>query len=328
MQTALITGGAGFIGFNLARALAPTCKKLVLCDNLQRGQLDADMKEFLNKNPHVTFVDDDLTQSDAYKKLGNKYDAVFHFAAILGVEIVERDPIKVVTNNLLSTIHLLNWFIRTKSRRLVFSSTSEVYADGVSLGTLPIPTPESVPITIKDIFHPRSSYAISKLVGEHLVAQYEQKYGFDFVIIRYHNVYGPRMGMDHVIPQMIQRLMGEENPVIVRSPGHTRSFCHVDDAVAATLSLMDTPAGQGLIVNVGNDRQEISILELVSLLCRIMGIERKLEKGPDQSGSVFRRCPDLVFLRRLTGFEPNTSLKEGLEQTWSWYQQNLLRRVS
>ena len=328
MQKVLITGGAGFIGFHLAKALVHQCEQLVLCDNLSRGQVDAELKAFLDKNSNVELITGDLTQPATYGKLGEAYDTVFHFAATLGVEIVEKDPEKVIRNNILNTLCLLDWFVEAKCRNLLFSSSSEVYADGVSLGFLPVPTSEKAAAVVADPSQPRSSYAISKLVGEHLAAQYGQRHKFDFTVIRYHNIYGPRMGAAHVIPQMVQRLSAGENPLTVRSPGHTRAFCYVDDAVRATLALSHAKEASRRVVHVGNDLEEISILDLTSLLCQAMGMKRELKQGLDQSGSVSRRCPNIDLLRKLTGFQPQVSLKDGLGTTVRWYQKHLLKKIS
>ena len=323
MNRVLITGGAGFIGLNLARLLAPQTKHLTLCDLRPADTQDADFQEFLGGQSNVEYVSGNLLEPEIYRGLGEGYDVVFHLAAMLGVEAVENDPIGVVRNNLTGTFNLLDWFASSKSRKIVFSSTSEVYAGAASLGIMKVPTPESVPAVVTDIFHPRSSYAISKLAGEHLVAQFSRRAGVDFTVIRYHNVYGPRMGFRHVIPQIMQRLAGGENPMVVRSPEHTRAFCYVSDAVEATVALAQSAAANGRLVHAGNSHDHVSVLELTQQIARTMGIEAELQTGHDQIGSVSRRCPDTSLLKELTGLEAKISLPAGLAQMYEWYRGRL-----
>lgn len=319
----LITGGAGFIGLHLARALAPLVDHLVLCDHFGRGRHDDDLQSVLDRYRNVSLLAGDLTASDTFDRLGEGYDTVFHLAGVVGVQIVEQDPVHVVKNNVISTIRLLDWMKNGGGSRLLFSSTSEVYADGVALGFTAVPTPETAAAVIADVFNPRASYALSKLTGEHLVAQYGRMFGLPFTIIRYHNVYGPRMGMEHVIPQMIERFLSGEAPLRVRSAGHTRAFCYVDDAVTATIEIAGRESARGRIIHVGNDGEETTILELARTICEVAADARRLVEVPDQAGSVPRRCPDIGALRALTGFTPSVTLREGLSRTYKWYHQRL-----
>lgn len=323
MQSVLITGGTGFIGLHLARALAARVRRLVLCDLPERGGLDGEAARFLEENPRVEYRSCDLLDRSALECLGKNNDAVFHLAAVVGVDEVERDPIKVVKNNVIGTLNLLEWFSASASTRLVFSSTSEVYAGGYSLGVLPVPTPETAPVVTLDAIHPRASYGLSKLVGEHAVAHYARRDGFEFTIVRYHNIYGPRMGMKHVIPQMFQRLASGENPFVVRSPGHTRSFCFVEDAVRATVSLAAEPGAIGKTIHIGDDQEELSILELAWRMAQVVGVTPDIRPGQDQANSVARRCPDVTLLRQLTGYKPEVALDEGLKRTFAWYHPRL-----
>ena len=323
MKRVLITGGAGFIGFRLAQLLAPQVEELVLCDYVRLEQADDEFKRFLAATPHARFVSADLLVSETFTTLGAGYDTVFHLAATVGVEVVENDPIRVVKNNIYGTVNLLEWFAASGSRRLVFSSTSEVYAGAANFGILPIPTSEAVPAVVDNIFHPRSSYAISKLAGEHLVAQYARLAGTEFSVIRYHNVYGPRMGFKHVVPQMMRRLAGGENPFVVRSASHMRAFCYVDDAVAASIAVARCPAAHGRIIHIGNSHEHVTILELTRLLCEVMNFHPDLQPAEEQLGSVAKRCPDTSLLASLTGPMTQVRLSDGLARTYQWYRTRL-----
>jgi UDP-glucuronate decarboxylase len=323
MNKVLITGGAGFIGLHLARLLAPQTKQLVLCDLRPAADQDADFQAFLQQHPGVEYISGNLLETSFYDKLGGGYDVVYHLAAMLGVEAVEKDPIGVVRNNLNGTLNVLDWFARSGSKKIIFSSTSEVYAGAAEIGVMAVPTPESVPAVITNIFHPRSSYALSKLAGEHLVAQFGRQTGQAFTVIRYHNVYGPRMGYRHVIPQIMQRLTKGENPMIVRSPEHTRAFCYVADAAEATVALAQCAAAEGRLVHVGNSIDHVSVLELTRQIAAAMGLDVRLEPGQDQVGSVSRRCPDVSLLKELTGMEAKVRLPQGLTEMYAWYRGRL-----
>jgi UDP-glucose 4-epimerase/UDP-glucuronate decarboxylase len=172
---------------------------------------------------------------------------------------------------------------------------------------------------ISDITAPRFAYAVSKLAGEAAFLHTARARGFDAVVGRFHNVYGPRMGADHVIPEMSLRAQAGENPFRVPGADQFRAFCHVDDAVEAMVRLMATPEAAGQIVHIGNDREETNIGDLARLVRQVSGAEFALEAEPAPPGSVQRRCPDLTRLRSLTGFEPKVSLEDGVRSTYAWY---------
>ena len=320
-QRILITGGAGFIGFHLASELArePSCL-VVLADNFSRGKRDDEL-ERLTQRPNVRVVSADLTDPQAFAALGTGYDEVYHLAAILGVQNVLNRPHEVLRVNDLSTLFLLDWFVKGGGERLLFSSTSEVYAWTQRFYPLPIPTPEDVPVAITDPKNPRSSYAASKIVGEIAVAQYCGVFNKPYAIVRYHNVYGPRMGTAHVIPELYLRALGGESPLLVSSAGHRRAFCYVSDAVAATVAAMRTPAAAGATINVGNDREEVSIGELAERLLAVASL--RVPVVPQGANDpIPRRCPDITRARELLGYQPRVALVEGLGRTVEWYSRH------
>ena len=319
MPNILITGGAGFVGCHLARRLAAEPgSRVVLVDNFVRGRLDDELSEVAARD-NVEMVSADLTDPRAYERLGDGYDEVYHLAAIIGVENVLRRPHEVVRVNAVATLHLLDWFIGGGGRKLLFSSTSEAYAWTAGFHTLSVPTPEDVPLALTDLSNPRSSYAGSKIFGELAVAQYCGVYQKPFAIVRYHNVYGPRMGHQHVIPQLHQRIVAGEDPLVVYSVDHSRAFCHVEDAVAATVLAMREPAGDGGTFNVGNDAEEITIGSLAERMLKITGRRAAIQPAAAGNDPIARRCPDIGRARRELGYVPQVSLDDGLRQTLAWY---------
>jgi UDP-glucose 4-epimerase/UDP-glucuronate decarboxylase len=216
-------------------------------------------------------------------------------------------------------MRLLDW-LTPEAGMLFFASTSETYAGGVSAGTVPVPTPEDVPLSVPDVAAPRFAYAASKILGEAAVIHTARARALPSVIGRFHNVYGPRMGADHVIPELSLRALRREDPFRVYGTDQRRAFCHVSDAVEAMVRLMATPVASGRVVNIGNDTEETRIEDLASLVLREAGFAPRLERVAAPAGSVARRCPDIGRLRELTGFVPKVSLEAGVRETFAWYR--------
>jgi UDP-glucose 4-epimerase/UDP-glucuronate decarboxylase len=323
----LIAGGAGFIGFHLARTLAEDeTSELTIVDDFSRGESDEEFAALAAK-PNVRLEAADLADSGTWQRLGGGYDDVYHFAAVIGVKHVLARPHEVVRINALSSIHLLDWFVRGGGSNVLFCSTSEVYAWTLLFQRLPVPTPEDVPLSLTTLTDPRTSYAGSKIFGELAVNQYCHAYGKRFVIVRYHNVYGPRMGHDHVIPELLERTLAGEDPLVVYSAEHTRAFCYVTDAVEATIAAMHEPRADGQTINIGNDREEVTIAELASRLRAHTGLAPAIEPRAAANDPIKRRCPDLSRARALLAFEPKVMLDEGLGRTAAWYTPRLSSRV-
>jgi UDP-glucose 4-epimerase/UDP-glucuronate decarboxylase len=314
----LVLGGAGFIGWHLASRLASEGHQLTLVDDLSRGRRDADLAA-LCARPDVRFVEADLARPDALDGLPRDWDQVYMLAAVVGVRNVETDPARVVRVNSLALLHLLDW-LPAGGEVLFFASTSETYAGGVAAGTVPVPTPEDVPLGVPEVAAPRFAYAASKILGEAAVIHTGRARGLRFVIGRFHNVYGPRMGADHAIPELSLRAIRLEDPFRLYGAGQRRAFCHVADAVEAMVRLVATPAAWGQVVNIGNDAEEILIGDLLGLVLRAARFEPVVQRLPAPPGSVPRRCPDIGRLRALTGFSPKVSLEAGVRETFDWYR--------
>lgn len=312
----LVTGGAGFIGLHLARRLVEEGDDVTLADDFSRGRLDPELDSLRDRARLVTL---DVTDEASLAHLDGEYDEIYHLAAILGVKRVLADPLRVLDVNLGGTRNLLRWLDEAGGGRLLLASTSEVYAWTRLFHELPVPTPEDVPLSLTDLSDPRSSYAASKIAAELAVRQWARDRGREHVVVRYHNVYGPRMGWDHVIPELLQRAQAGQDPLVVYSPGHRRAFCFVADAVEATIAAMRSPAAAGTTINVGNDREEIEIVELARRLLETAGLSRALEGRAAANDPVDRRCPDLTRARRLLGYEPRVGLDDGLDRTVAWY---------
>ena len=315
----LITGGAGFIGFYLAQYLCTDSdSEIVICDNLFRGQMDESLAS-LRRRSNVRFVNLDLTSRKDLGRLGKDFDIVYHLAAINGTRYFYEIPHEVLRVNVLSLLNVLDWLVTSNCKRLIWTSSSEVYAGTAIISDIPIPTPEETPLTIADVLNPRFSYAGSKIVGELLCLSYNKAYGLNTSIVRPHNIYGPRMGYEHVIPQLIMKIIKKENPFKVYGANQTRAFCFVGDFVKALKLLGGNSKISGRILNIGNDKEEITIAGLAEKLFDLAKFHPELEILPPPPGSVPRRCPDITKARELIGYEPEVELSAGLKETYDWY---------
>ncbi|MFH1282270.1 MAG: NAD-dependent epimerase/dehydratase family protein [bacterium] len=322
MSKILIAGGAGFIGFHMLEALLHNDKNNVhIIDNLERGKIDAEIKALIGKYD-IKFIKADLTSKNAFKKLDKDYDYIYDLAALIGVRNVIKRPDRVLIENTTGLFNLLEWVKSTqkKLKRFVFASTSEVYAGTSKHFGVPIPTDEKVPLCLDDIRSPRTTYALSKIAGESACYQYSAKYNVPITIVRYHNVYGPRMGYDHVIPELIIKAKNSDEFLEVFSIDHTRAFCYASDAVEATIGLAESEGAAGETVNVGNGDEEITIKNLAEKIVSLVNPKLTIKPAGVQEGSPKRRCPDITKLKRLLNYSPKMPLSEGLVKIWEWYK--------
>lgn len=288
---------------------------LTVLDDLSRGRLDDEARRLFDRSD-IEFVQADLCDPSVFAGLDARYDTIVHLAAVIGIQAASREPVRVLRTNALSTLNVVDYWRRCQAR-MVFTSTSEAYGALLGSAAIPVPTPEDVPVGLRDTGIPRFSYAASKIFGETLVRQVSSTEGLPSLVVRPHNVYGPRMGFDHVIPQMSIRAIRREDPFRVFGPDETRAFCHVDDFCTAVSMLME--AGAEGVFHVGTDR-ETRIGDLAEAVLALAGHSAPMVDMPSQAGSPARRCPDISKLRASTGFSPSVSLEEGLAETFAWYR--------
>lgn len=318
---ALVTGGAGFIGAHLVARMLAEGWSVTIVDDLSRGRHDALLEDLL-RHSACRFVESNMSTFGGEGIDDDAFSHIVHLAAVVGVQNVIGDPERVLRTN----VDALHSVIDIASRqagleRLLFPSTSEVYAGTLEVFGIPFPTPEDVPLTVADVSDARTSYLLSKIYGEALVSHID----VPSTVVRPHNVYGPRMGDAHVIPQLLRRIRAAEGgEVAVHSPGHSRTFCFVDDAVEYLLRLLMSPQASGLTVNLGVEVPEITMRELAQLLVEIVGADVEVVDGDVHPGSPARRQPDVRLLRDLTGYMPAVGLVEGVSRTWAWYRERLV----
>ena len=323
MNKILLLGGAGFIGQNLAKFLAKdSVNSLTIADNFFRnnGKIDIELKE-LAKKYNISIIKGDFTKNNQFKKLKKYYDQIYMLASIVGVDYANEMPHEIIRVNTGLIYNTLEWLRKFGCGKVVFTSTSECYAGTIEAFNYTIPTPEEVPLTIKDISHPRFTYAATKILGESGFLSYSNKLGFECSIIRYHNVFGPKMGFKHVIPHLAQRFHNEENPFKIYGAKQTRSFNYIDDALKGTILTMNK-GKNGEIYHIGS-KDEISIETLVRYTGQLFNYNGDYTYGHEYSGSIFRRCPDISKAENDLGYRPKISWETGVKKTIEWYRNYL-----
>ena len=315
----LILGGAGFIGYNLSKYLLKNKKNNVtIADNQFRGKKDKYLIDLLD-NDNATFVEADFTRPESFDKLQSSYDYVYMLASVVGVNNTLEIPHEIIRINSLLIINTLEWIRKSNIKKVLFTSTSENYAGTIDTFGYKIPTPEDIPLTISDISHPRFTYAVTKILGESGFLNYSKSLNFDCCIVRYHNVYGPRMGFKHVIPHLAERFLSNESPFKIYGHDQTRAFCFIDDAVRGTVAAMENKNSNGKIYHIGTE-EEISIEELIKESGSFFDYNGPYVNAPTYPGSTKRRCPDISKAKEELDYNPNVSWKDGLKLTLKWYR--------
>jgi nucleoside-diphosphate-sugar epimerase len=319
MNKILVTGGAGFIGSVISDILSENKNNEVhIIDNLTGGSKDDFFIELIGKS-NVTFYELDLTDNDTFLKIDGEYDQIYHLAAIVGVGKVMKYPLKTLEVNTLSTLYLLDFVKKMKKKPVIlFTSSCENYAGSIILGLIDMPTGENVPFCIDDVFNPRWTYACSKILGELAFIHFGSEHDFNVKIVRFHNVYGPRMGYKHVIPEFCQRVINKNNPFLMYGGDQYRTFCYVTDAAKMTINVMEK--SNGVIYNIGSENQEILIKDIATSLFDIAGFFPDVVDEGAPKGSVSRRKPDMSKLKKESLFVNEITFKDGLRKTYEWYK--------
>ena len=315
----IVTGGSGFIGWHLANYLSRNKNdEITVIDNHERGEADSMFKELISK-PNVIFLNRDMTKKIFYEDLSGFYDCIYHLVAINGTKNFYERPYDVMRVNILSLMNMLEWCRPENCGGFLFSSSSEAYAGTIGTDSTLIPTNEKIALSVNNVMNPRWSYGGSKITGELLTINYCRTHNVKFKIVRYHNVYGIRMGYDHVLPEFFRRVYDKVNPFPIYGGEETRAFCAVDDAVRATEAVMLSEKTNGEIIHTGNPTQEIKIIDLLKLVLKIAGENPEIKILPAPEGCVFRRCPDTQKLYNLTGFKSSIKLEDALPEIYDWY---------
>lgn len=304
----LVTGGSGFIGSNLVRALLGQGRRVRVLDNLSTGRRE----NLQDIESRIEFILGDLRDAGTVRRAVQGARHVLHAAALPSVARSVQDPFTTNEVNVTGTVNLLLAARDAKVERLVFSSSSSVYGDTPVLPKREDMTPR-----------PQSPYALSKLTGEHYARLFTELYGLATFSLRYFNVFGPRQDPASqyaaVIPRFIEALRHDQAPVIYGDGAQTRDFTFVEDVVSANLCCCRAPfeaAGMAFNVAWGN---RVSIRDLAQQLARIMGKDIRPAHEPARAGDVRDSQADSSLAMTHLNWEPRVPFEEGLRRTIEWF---------
>jgi UDP-glucose 4-epimerase len=316
---ALITGGAGFVGSHLAEALLQRGDEVYVIDNLSTGSIEN--IEYLKVLKSFHYVIDGVTNEPLLAELIDRVDVVFHLAAAVGVRLIVESPVNTIETNVHGTEMVLK-LANKKKKKVMVTSTSEVYGKSNV-----VPFREDADLVLGPTSKGRWSYACSKAIDEFLALAYWKEKHLPVVVCRLFNTVGPRQtgryGM--VIPNFVkQALLG--HPITVFGDGsQSRCFTYVSDVVGQLVALADREAAVGEVYNIGNDSEEIAVLELAKRVKArtqskseivMVPYDKAYEEGFEDMP---RRVPDLSKLRKLTGYEPKVHLDEILDNVIQYF---------
>jgi UDP-glucose 4-epimerase len=306
----LITGGAGFIGSNLAGELGALGYQVRVLDNLQSGY-----RCNLDLLPGAIFIEGDVRHADDVERAMDGVATVYHLAASVGNQRSIENPIDDAQTNVIGTLTVLEAMRRARVRKIVVSSSAGIFGE---LKTLPIR--EDHPV------EPDSPYGCTKLCEEKLCLAYAKLYDIEAVCLRYFNVYGPNQRFDaygNVIPIFAFKMLRGETLTIFGDGEQTRDFVNVHDVVQANLKAAAAVGLSGAF-NIGSGTR-ITINQLVELLAEASGIRPKVEHGPPRPGDVRHSLADISAARAAFGYEPAVTLQDGLKEYMEWARWELSR---
>lgn len=313
----LITGGTGFIGAALVAALVERGHKVRTLDNGSRGT----HRRLASVAGNYEHVEGDVRDYAAFATAAKGMDSVCHLAYINGTEFFYSMPETVLDVGVKGIVNAIDVCKNLGIPELIVASSSEVYQTPPT-----VPTDETVPLVIPDVFNPRYSYGAGKIISEVMAVHCGGKFLDRMIIFRPHNIYGPDMGWEHVIPQFVMRVkeLNQQGSSPIKFPiqgtgKETRAFCFIDDMVKALMTVLEH--GKHMeIYNIGTD-QEVTIAELARIVGRYFKCDLDLVANATASGATLRRCPDISKIRAL-GFEPQINLEDGVHRTAGWYDAN------
>ncbi len=318
MAKALVTGGAGFIGFHLCGALIKQGFTVYCLDNLITGSKN-NINSLLD-NPNFVFVEQDITSS--FETVADRFgeiNYIFHLASPASPNPSASKsyvnlPIETMLANSLGTYNFL-LLAKEKSSKFLFASTSEIYGDPAVN-----PQPESYFGNVNPVGS-RSVYDEAKRFGEALTFAYLRKFDLDARVIRIFNTYGPNMRKDdgRVISNFVNQAL-QGLPITVYGNGNqTRSFCYIDDMVDGILSVMLRGNTKGEVINLGNP-DERTIAEIASIVKKLTGTSSEIVNEPRPVDDPEKRKPDIEKAKKLLKWEPKVSLEDGLKKTIEYFR--------
>ena len=314
----LVTGGSGFIGAALTKRLVHNGHRVRVLDDNSRGSL-ARLHDIAGD---YEFIEGDIRDPQTVVRASSGMDGVCHLAFVNGTEFFYSKPEMVLEIGVKGIVNVIDACLTNDIGELILASSSEVYSQPPE-----VPTGEEAPLVVPDPLNPRYSYGGSKIISELMALNYGRKHFERVLIFRPHNVYGPNMGWEHVLPQFVIRAKAacaaSPSGVVAfplqGSGAETRAFVHIDDMIDGLEIIIERGEHLG-IYHIGA-ADEITIAEVAHLVAAFFGRRFELQPGDLQPGGTLRRCPDISKLAGL-GYRPKIPLAEGLPELARWYVDN------
>ncbi len=307
----LVTGGAGFIGSHLTEDLVKNGYPVKIMDDFSTGSVNNIMELFNYKN--FKMIRGSVTDKELLSKATADVDVIFHLAAQVHVDRSVIEPRRTFEVNTLGTLNVLDAALENNIELVAYASTSEVYGSAQYS-----PMDENHPL------NPASPYAASKAAADRLCFSYYNTYRLPVVIVRCFNTYGPRQkgsGYAAAIPKFLRRSLTHLPPIIYGDGLQTRDYMYVKDTVRAYKLVLNSPENiLGQAINFGTG-QEISILDLSKTIVELSGNHLKPVHTSARPGEVKRLCADIAKAKKFLGFEPEYTIKKGLQDFARWYQE-------
>ncbi|MBS6041966.1 MAG: GDP-mannose 4,6-dehydratase [Clostridium baratii] len=322
MRTILITGGAGFIGSHLSERLLKEGNKVFIIDNfndyydpkIKRNNVEEVKKTCLVNNiplDNYKVFEGDIRDNDFLKEVfTNKVDSIMHLAAMAGVRPSIQNPSLYYDVNITGTVNLLERCRENNIKQFVFASSSSVYGNN-----------EKIPFSESDrVDNPISPYAATKKSGELLCHTYHHLFDMNIACLRFFTVYGPRQRPDLAINKFTTLIMEDKEIPFYGDGTTSRDYTYVEDIVSGIVSSINYVNKEEKvfeIFNIGGDKT-VSLNEMVETIEEVLGKKAKLNRLPMQPGDVNRTCADISYSKKMIGYNPQTSFKEGIRKFIQW----------
>ena len=309
-QRVLVTGGAGFIGSHLVEKLVDLGARVSVIDTMLCGN----KIEHLEGHNNLAIHRLDVTDIQTIGPLFEGQDMVFHLAAVVGVEETQDEPVNLLNVEVVGTSNVISLAAKNKVKRFIFASSSEVYGDSTD------------PMVEEGPFNPKSTYALTKLIGEHFCQAYYQKYGLEYAALRYFNVYGPRQDDRFVLSRFVNRALAGQDIIIYGDGNQTRDFTYIEDSIYMSLLAGIKDEGVNQVLNFGTGK-DVSINTLADMVLTSLNLKGQIntsyvnyDRRRSLEIEVFNRIADTTKAEALLGYKPGTDLKAGLQKYIDWYK--------
>ncbi|MCL4551219.1 MAG: SDR family oxidoreductase [Bacteroidetes bacterium] len=307
----LVTGGAGFIGSNIAEELLKRGHSVRVLDNFSTGKKE-NLESFID---HIELINGDIRNNDAVIKAVKGVDVILHQAALPSVPRSIIDPITTNEVNVNGTLNILNAAKENGVKRVVFASSSSIYGDTPELPKHEGTTP-----------NPMSPYAVSKLTGEKYCNVFSKIYGLETVALRYFNVFGPRQDPSSqysaVIPKFIKAILNNEQPIIYGDGEQSRDFTYIENVVEANLLAATKEYEPGLAMNCAT-HSRITLNNLADEINKILGKNIKCKYAEPRAGDIKHSFANIELAKKTIRYTPLVPFEEGLKKTIEWYRKEL-----